>query len=135
MDAFQPVAEANFERRVMDYLRENHPEAVVETPSGGFALTELDEETLRRMVRAGLRAARGYGLTWESSLTSFVVVMFLVAPNFHAHPLVRRVLTDEEVEPDRRVEHLWEQTTEENWEAVQENYDAGAWGLSAPEGT
>lgn len=132
--AFTPAAEAAFERRVAVYLREEHAEEVVTLPAGGDEVAELvvrdlDDETLLKMVRAGIARARSYGMTWESTITAFVVLMFAVAPNFDSHPLIRRVLEDTEVKPELRIEQLWEQTTEENWEVAAQGYDAREWGL------
>ncbi|HEX8336024.1 MAG TPA: hypothetical protein VF621_04800 [Pyrinomonadaceae bacterium] len=132
--AFTPAAEAAFERRVADYLREEHAGEVVTLPAGEGEVAELevkdlDDETLLKMVRGGIARARAYGMTWEATLATFVVTMFIAAPNFDGHPLIRRVLSGAEAEPDLRLDLLWEQTTEENWQAVREQYDSSAWNL------
>jgi hypothetical protein len=133
LQAFAPAAEADFERRVAEYLRGGHAEVSVTLPAAGadaqwVAVKDLDDETLVKMVRGGLARARSYGMTWESSLTSFVVLMFLVAPNFDEHPLIKRFLTDEGVEPDARVDELVAGASEGNWVAAKKGYDPGAWG-------
>jgi hypothetical protein len=125
--AFDHVAEAAFIRRVVEYLGEEHSDALVKTREAELTLGELPGADLREMVRRGVERARAYGLTWESSLTAFVVLTFVVAPNFDGHPLIKRVLQDDDVEPDLRIDRLWELTTEENWEAAAADYDAGAW--------
>jgi hypothetical protein len=130
LEAFQPAADAALEARVVEYLREEHAEEIVRMPWGDFSIDELPEEVLLAMVREGFRRARRYGLSWEATLTAFVVMMISVAPNFDEHPLIRRVLADEQIEPNARVERLWERTTDENWEAARENYDADAWRVS-----
>ncbi len=132
-EAFRDVADAAFARRVAAHLRENHAEEVVKLPTGAHALGELDEATLLRLVRAGVGRARAYGMESESSITSFVVLTFAVAPNFDAHPLIRRVLEDESVEPDLRLSELWGRTNEENWQAAADAYDPAAWGLADAE--
>ena len=129
--AFRAVADEDFVARTAEYLRAEHPEAAVALPDGERPLSEMPDELLLGMVRRGIARARSYGLTWESSITAFVVLMFVVAPNFDAHPLIRRVLTDEKVAPDLRVDQLWEETTDENWEAAAAGYDAGAWEVTA----
>jgi hypothetical protein len=138
LEAFDPVAEANFERRVAEYMRENHADVAVKLPSGegeskAVEVKALDDETLLRLARTGIARARSYGMTWESSITAFVVLTFVAAPNFDDHPLIRRVLEDAGVEPDQRIEQLWDQTTEENWEIAASNYDASRWGLTPEE--
>ena len=128
-EAFRDVADAAFARRVAAHLRENNAEDVVKLPSGELALDELDDETLLRLVRAGVERARAYGMESESSLTAFVVLTFAVAPNFDAHPLIRRVLEDASIAPDLRLSELWGRTNEENWQAAADAYDPAAWGL------
>lgn len=124
---FQAAAEAAFERRVVAYLRERHADVSVQLPAGAFAVKEIPQEDLRGMVRGGLERARGYGITWQSTLIGFVVLMFMTAPNFDRHPLVRFILKDESVPADLRVAEFWERTTEQNWAAVRQSYDADSW--------
>jgi hypothetical protein len=124
---FDQVTEAAFIRRVVEHLAEEHSDTLVKTSVAESTLRELPGADLHEMVRRGVERARAYGLTWESSLTSFVVLMFVVAPNFDEHPLIKRVLQDNNVEPDLRIDRLWELTSEENWEAAAAGYDAGAW--------
>lgn len=133
VEAFENVAEAAFEQRVVEYLRENHPDEVVRLPSKETCVAELTDEELRRMVRHGIKRARGYGQTWESSITSFIVLMFTIAPNFDEHPLIRRVLKDKEIAADLRLEEIWDYTTEENWEAAHRNYSPDGWNLGSEE--
>jgi hypothetical protein len=135
IEVFQDVAEAAFERRIADYLREEHADEVVTLPARQDEVREvevksLDDETLLAMVRAGIARARSHGMTWESSITAFVVLMFVVSPNFDSHRLIRRLLNDEETEPDARMDSLLELTTEENWEMAGRQYDAGAWNVA-----
>ena len=46
---------------------------------------------------------------------------------FDEHPLVRRVLKDESIPAQARLDALWARTTEKNWDAVRTAYDPGAW--------
>jgi hypothetical protein len=127
VEVFQPAAEDAFERRVVEYLRENHADEIVVLPAGEHEVKDLDDETLLKMVRAGIARARSYDMTWESSITAFVVLMFIVAPNFDSHPLINRALRDDKVDPNSRVEEIWDHTTEANWDAARDSYDAGGW--------
>lgn len=129
MKAFQPVADELFVKRLAAQLREKHAQAAVLLPSSITTVKKLPEETLLELVRNAVARAREYGFRTESGLAAFVVIMFEAAPNFDAHPLIRRVLKDAETTPDARLERILEETSEENWEAVKQNYDAGAWGL------
>ena len=129
--AFQPVADAEFVERLAVHVRAEHADAPVFLPEGETTVGLLTDERLHEMVRRGVERARSYGITWESTLGAFVTIMFVAAPNFDEHPLIRRVLSDEKVDANARVERLWELTTEENWEVVAQNYDASAWHRAA----
>lgn len=124
---FQPVAEAAFVRRIIEHLREHHADAVIQLPNEVMLIKQISDERLYRMAKAGISRARDYGMDWESTVTAFVVLMFIAAPNFDQHPLIQRVLKDERVSANSRIDQLWERTSDENWEAVRKNYDATAW--------
>ena len=102
----------------MEYLRAEHADTIVKVSAGTVTLADLPDETLLDLVRPRLRRARDYGMTWESTLTAFVVLTFVVSPSFDQHPAIRRLLTDDTVEPDLRIDQLWEHTSEEDWEAT-----------------
>jgi hypothetical protein len=85
------------------------------------------------MVRNGIARARRYGMNWESSLTAFVVLMFVAAPNFDEHPLIQRILRDDGAAPNERIDRLWEKTSEANWKTVEQDYDASAWSIKPVE--
>ena len=129
LEAFAPVAEAAFLRRVVGHIRRHHADAAVRLPDAATATTvkRLPEEQLTEMVRRGLARARRYDLTLETTLTGFVAIMFAVAPNFDEHPLLRRVLTDESLPPDSRLDEMMNKTSAENWIQVERSYDAAAW--------
>ena len=96
-EVFQPVAEAAFVRRVVEHLRDNHADAVVQLPNEVILVKQIADERLRRLAKDAIARARGYGMDWESTVTAFVVLMFVAAPNFDEHPLIQRVLKDERV--------------------------------------
>jgi hypothetical protein len=130
LEAFQPVAEAGFARRLTEYIHKAHADAMVRLPSGAISVNRLSNALLARMVLNGIARGRGYGISWESSLAAFVVIMFVAAPNFDQHPLIQRALLDDTSEPDRRIEGLWRRISSQNWRAVEAYYDPGAWALA-----
>jgi len=132
-EAFQPVAEAAFVAEVVDYLRKTRPQEVVRLPGGPTTIAEIPDEILSVMVRGGIARAREYGITWRSTLAGFVALMFISAPNFDDHPLLKRALLDNDTDPNSRLEKLIQDSTEQNWEAVRQAYDASAWGLKEQE--
>lgn len=127
IEAFQPVADAQFVRRIVEHLRNKQATLVVRLTSGPTLIFRLSDARLHKMVEDGVVRARAYGLTWESSLTGFVVLMFKVAPNFDQHPAINRALTDTLVAPDERIKRLLEVTTSSDWWEAKERYDPAAW--------
>ena len=132
-EVFEPVAEAAFIRRVAEHLRASHADAVVQFPNEVILVKQIADERLRRLTKEAITRARNYGLSWESAVTAFVVLMFVASPNFDQHPLIQRILKDERVPADSRMDQLWERTTDENWEAVRKNYDPAAWNSNSQE--
>lgn len=126
-EVFQPVAEAAFVRRIVEYLREHHSDTVVQLPNEVILVKQISDERLQAMVRNAVTRARSYGMDWESTVTAFVVLMFVAAPNFDRHPLIERVLRDERASANSRIDQLWERTSDENWEAARKNYDVTSW--------
>ena len=131
IEAFKPVAEAAFLRRVAEHLMARHAGAVVRLSDRATTVKRLDDETLLTLVRGAVGRARGYGLRGESALAAFVVTMFLTSPNFDEHPLVRRALTDKNVPPDAKMARLLQTITAKNLKVVKDSYDPSAW---QPEG-
>jgi len=132
-EAFQPVAEAAFVAEVVDYLKKTRPQEVVRLLGGPTTIAEIPDEILSVMVRGGIARAREYGITSSSTLAGFVSLMFISAPNFDDHPLLKRALLDNETDPNSRLEKLIQDSTEQNWEAVRQAYDASAWGVKEQE--
>ena len=126
---FQPDAEEAFVRRVMSYVRERHGNRSVNLPDGAVIISGLSEETLREMVEGGIARARAYGITWKSSLMSYVMLMFLTAPNFDEHRAVAEFLTNEEIEPDRRIDKMMDEISNKIWPEVEAHYDPKTWNL------
>src|SRR5262245_7395289 len=132
-EAFQPVAENAFVAEVVDHLRNTRPDEVVRLLGGQTTVAGLPDDILSDMVRGGIARARAYGITWRSTLLAFVTTMFVSAPNFDDHPLLKRVLLDNDTDPNGRLDKLMQNSTEGNWEAVRRAYDATAWGLKEQE--
>lgn len=129
MEAFQETAEAAFAKSIVEYIKENHGEEIVQIPAGKCKVTHLPEDIFYQMVRKSLQRAKRYEFSLRPTLKAYVVLRFVVAPNFDDHPIIKRVLTDENVPADERIDQLWDKTSEQNWEAAEQNYDANSWEL------
>jgi hypothetical protein len=134
MAAFKPVAEDGFVRRVAEHVGARHPRAVVRLPERQTVVARLEDETLRALVRGGVARARRYGMEAESALAAFVVTMFLTAPNFDEHPLIRRVLADDKIPPDGKIGQLLQSITAKNLKVVKDTYNPAAWQEETVEG-
>jgi len=87
----------------------------------------LPEGELRRRVVHGIERGRSHGLTWEYSLTIFVANMLERCPDFDEHPAIRRVLEDESLQPDERMDALLERVPKEAWDEVVAQCDEDAY--------
>jgi hypothetical protein len=117
MEVFQRRAEEAFVRRVVQHLRSEHAKAI----------ERYDDGLLREIVQEGIGRARRHGLTWESSLTAFVALLFEVAPDFDRHPSIARILQDERIPANHRVRALVDRIGEEEWEEAAGLGDPDRW--------
>src|SRR5215213_2973987 len=131
---FQTDAEEAFVGRVMEYLKENHADATVQLPGESTTVAGLTDEFFREMVRGGLNRARNHGIEWKSTLLSFVVLLFIVAPNFDRHPKARKFFSETETIDDAALESLMDEMADEAWELIEKRYDPQAWTLPVNEG-
>ena len=131
---FQPDAAEAFVRRVMDYLRDNHADEEVRYPHGAMKVAEIGDDVLAENVRGGLARAGDYGIDWKSTLLSYVVLMFLTAPNFDEYPKAEQFFRNTEKVTDEELEAFLDVMTDEDWQRVESNYDAAAWNLPLERG-
>jgi hypothetical protein len=66
-------------------------------------------------VWAGIKLARYRELTWESSIATYVCLMFSVHPFFERHPEIRKVFNDSSIEPNLRVRLMQNRISETHW--------------------
>ncbi|WP_441286638.1 hypothetical protein ACSRUE_30445 [Sorangium sp. KYC3313] len=109
MEILRTDVESRFCNLVVEEVRRRYPDATA----------PLSEGEILAHVRSGVERARGHGLTWMSSIASFVELMFDVGPRFDEHPAVLRLLEDDDLPPDLRVEALVHRLTEQEWREVR----------------
>jgi hypothetical protein len=117
MAGFQSLVEKIFEKRVAAHLRNEHADLI----------EELSDDMLLQRVRAGLARARRHGIDWESAQVTFVVWMFAFAPNFDEYPKFQAILRDPSVAPNRRIDRILDESTEEDWDEVERRSSARTW--------
>ena len=120
MKVFQREAERNFLDAVLEQLRSSH----------AAVIKDVEDDILRKRVAYGIARAREYGLTWKTNLTTFVMLMFDLGPEFDRHPAFFRCLNNVKVEPDKRMGVLIKEMTEDDWQIARQRQIAAQW----PEG-
>lgn len=93
---------------IVDHLCEEQAEAVA----------ELRDKEIERRARLGIRRARSAGFTQPEEITAFVTLMFVVAPDFDAHPKIAAALAN--LSGPKRLQNLFQQTAEEDWAEAAE---------------
>ncbi len=78
-------------------------------------IAELGDEEVARRAAAGIARAHAHGFLQPESVTAFVTLMFLVAPDFDTHPAIARALRLRGTEAER-LRLLFERTREEDWD-------------------
>jgi hypothetical protein len=114
---FENIAEDNFIDDLVAKVRETHGEQVA----------DFDDDELRRLVETGGGRARGHGLEGEEAIGVFVGWMFEFAPNFDEQENIKKMLADERLAPDDRIELVAEAATEKDWAEAEAAYDETAW--------
>lgn len=106
MRKFQEEAEVQFQERLVAHVRIQHPEETAPLTGG----------ELSQRVRDRIERARRYGLTWESTIASFVALTFAIGPRFDEHPAIRAALLDSSLSPNARIDALMRRTPPEVWQ-------------------
>lgn len=89
---------------------------------------EHDDETLEKRVRGGIERAKSHDFKISQDITSFISLMFKIAPNFDEQTEIKAVLDDETTPPDERFEQLEPPLVPDTaWDEAAENYDEDAW--------
>lgn len=116
VDAFLPKTDEEIVDFIVAHLREE----------SASLIERLPVESLREMVGNGVGRARGHGLRRLEDLTAFVSIMFEIAPDFDEHAELRRVLRDETVPADERMDELFDPELDDAWEEVVRYRDSVA---------
>ena len=95
---------------------------------GHEIIEERDEETLRTMVRGGIRRSESHGFSRPEDIVGFVSIMFKISPNFDEEEEIQRILDNENLTPEARLEFVWsEAVPAEVWEEAEKNADEDSW--------
>jgi hypothetical protein len=125
MAVFAEEANQRFERHLADHLRERHGNLPVHTSTSTMPLKSIEDSDLLALVRECIDKARGWGLTWESSIAAFAVLMFLNGPDFDQQPAIRAELENRAVPADSLPDHVASAVPETVWQQVRADYHGG----------
>jgi hypothetical protein len=115
--AIERAQHESFVERLVAQVREHH----------GEACARLPQPQLRARIDAGLARAAELGFRHQSSLATFVHLMFGVAPGFYLHPQVKAALADATLPLEDRLAALPERLEPRVWDEIIANPDLGAW--------
>ncbi|WP_310388956.1 hypothetical protein [Roseateles sp.] len=82
-------------------------------------VADLSPDALRLRVADGLERAARYGFKKKYSLSMFIQLLFLAAPDFDQYPPIRHILQDPRLAPDDRIDHVIETLRNADWIDVQ----------------
>jgi hypothetical protein len=100
--------ESELLEHIVDHLCEEQPEAVA----------DLKDKEIERRARLGIHRARSAGFAQPEEITAFVTLMFVVAPDFDAHPKIAAALA--RLSGPQRIKRLFEKTAEQDWAEAAE---------------
>lgn len=90
--------------------------------------SEREDETLRIMVKGGIKRSESHDLTRAEDIAAFISIMFEVAPNFDEQSQIKAVLDDAMYPPEDRIERLWSPiVNDEAWEEAENKHNENAW--------
>ncbi len=80
------------------------------------AVAELNDDEIRRRAALAIRRAQSHGLIEPRAVTAFATLMFIVAPDFDAHPKIAAALKKRNMGDDARIRLLFSETQEADWD-------------------
>lgn len=100
-EAFRRAADEDFVKRLSAYVAEHYPSQV--TAAGG-------KDALPDLARAGMAAARGYGITGEYDLARYVILTLILGKGFATdsrYPWAAGILADPLLPATTKLDRLW----------------------------
>lgn len=96
MSVLEGVAQADFHRRLLIYLRQEMLEAI----------TAFDDFALLARISESERRASTYGIRTDGGVAQFVCLTFAAGPTFDEIPEVNEYLKELGVDPEERLDEL-----------------------------
>src|SRR6185369_4452725 len=73
------------------------------------------------LFESGMKMARSYGLTWESSLATFIRLQLEFGEEFHRPPPIQAILTDAAIPGNAKIGFLERSVTARDWWECSQN--------------
>ena len=89
---------------------------LAETPILG---TVIERAALERLIRIGMRTARGYGFENSDDIAAFTALMIELGEGFDAYPKIMSIFDRRSESPELRLDRLFEEMSDEDWESVE----------------
>ncbi len=105
MQQMQNDADQNYLNTLLEMLKTSH-ETLCETQT---------EENLKTIAHAAMGRCELLGITDTKSIMWYAMAMIRVSTSFDNHPPILALLTDTTIPPEKRIEHLLQNTTDEDW--------------------
>lgn len=133
--AFQPVSEAIFLNKLQELLLQHFSEVIIYLPNTEMKISDIPKKSLRELIKKGVKKARHYNLKMESSIGNFVVLMFVIAPNFDEYPTIQNLLINKMSDldnqsissNDNRITIINNRITEKEWFEARRAYNKNYW--------
>ena len=87
----------------------------------------LNDQDLQDLVEVGVARARRYDLSLETSIATFVSLMFEFGPNFDEQPTIAELLKESGVPADERIDLVVDYASEQDWDEVDRLRDDSGW--------
>jgi hypothetical protein len=113
MDVFQRAADIRFSRQLAALLHREHPDCVKD-----LSVAAIEEQSLQAINRA-----TSYGLKNNRDVLVFVLMTFVVSPNFDEHPAFRRILTDDYIPDEEKMPLIFSRVNGVHWNAAAKMVD------------
>lgn len=116
-DAYLGQDDAQLIAQIVSHLRESH----------ACRVDSLTDDVLNDMVEVGIARARGHGFALAENLAQFVVLMFVVAPNFDTQSDIAAVLSDSTRAQESRLDSACDEVSASAWNDAEAFYDERVW--------
>lgn len=123
-DAYLGQDDVQLIAEIVSHLRESH----------AFRVDALTDDVLNDMVEVGIARARGHGFALAETLAQFVVLMFVVAPNFDTQSEIAAVLCDSTRAIESRLDAACNEVSASAWNAAEAVYDERVWSANIERG-